>query len=138
MLKGTLDMSGSKTIGQDVRFISNQCWIWWPHLSFEDIRNTVNAECLDGETSVPSKYPPESTEIEKGAYSRVSTFALTSLFLKLFQDLINDGKSFSKYNQKEPFSSLSDLRSLKSHFSRQHETAKNNFFQHDKTFRQWN
>ena len=39
-------MSGSKTIGQDVRFISNQCRIWWPHLSFEDIRNTVNAECL--------------------------------------------------------------------------------------------
>ena len=92
-------MSGSKTTGQDVRFISNQCRIWWPHLSFEDIRNTVNDECLDGETGVPSKYPPESKEIEKGAYSRVSTFALTSLFLKVSQDLVNDGISFSKYNQ---------------------------------------
>jgi len=32
---GVIDMSGSRTIGQDVRFQSDMCWIWWP-----DRRNT--------------------------------------------------------------------------------------------------
>ena len=94
----------------------------------------MNAECIDGETGFPIKYPPQSKETEKGAYSKVSTFALTSLFLKLTQDLLNIG---SKYDQKNPIFSLSDLQYLKCDFSHQHETAKNHFFKHDKTFRQW-
>ncbi len=64
-----LDMSGSKVVGQDVRFLSNQCWIWWSKpKSCGDYCHTTNscefvnnedeydlfdrAECIDGETGL--------------------------------------------------------------------------------------
>ena len=131
--KGVLDMSGSKIIGQDVRFISNHCWIWWPYLYSEDASSNT-AECIDGETGFRSRDSSKSGEEEESVYSRVSTFALTRLYLNLFDAL---GKS-SEYNEESPFSSLSELKRLKNKLSQQHEQTKSFFFKNDKTFRQWN
>lgn len=130
---GVLDMSGSKVIGQDVRFISNHCWVWWPYLLSED-GNDYSAECIDGETGLsPRELLRTGVKGDKPAYSRVSTFALTSLYLKLIDCI---GIS-SERHEENPFSSLSELKLLKLKLSQQHEEAKNYFFKNDKTFWQW-
>ena len=127
-------MSGSKVIGQDVRFVSNHCWVWWPYLFSENGRNN-SAECIDGETGLrPNPFSGSGAiEGDESVYSKVSTFDLTSLYLKL----LNSIDKAPGYDEEKPFSSLSQLKSLKLNVSQQHEEVKSYFFKTDKTFRHW-
>jgi hypothetical protein len=84
-----LDKSISTGAGQDVRFLSNKCWIWWP------TKSSDLAECIDGETGLKAQ-PNMLSEIDgeekqedkikkttSTSYSEASTFSFTKSFLDL-------------------------------------------------------
>ena len=93
-------MSGSKGVGQDVRFLSNQCWIWWPkplEIDQHDGGEKINclAECIDGDTGLRVPIPSHDDEIEGGLLKEVATIdastcseASTFSFTKSFSDLL--------------------------------------------------
>ena len=75
-------MSGIQTVGQNVRFLSNLCWIWCPSISnvIENNHNSdscnivslkqtmlkaqdnASAQCIDGETGLVHSYVKKVTD----------------------------------------------------------------------------
>jgi len=151
---GTIDMSGPKTVGQDVRFLSNLCWVWWSDPTIDDSNADESriAECIDGDEGFVHCYDERKEDIPKADdrmgndYSSISTYALLNSFLELTGDqmskCVNKGDSFDSDGRKGRDSILSftlpELRDLKRRVSSQHETAKDHLLQRHKIFYQWN
>ena len=108
-------MSQSKGIGQDVRFMSNQCWIWWPTTSVtndndginNDVEATIDnkiysnihslAEPINGETGlkfesftseVHLKIENKKTAMNTHERRYLSSEASTYSFVQSFVDLL--------------------------------------------------
>jgi len=148
---GVIDMSGSKTIGQDVRFLSTLCWIWWPGGDKNNVKTgksdeLYNAECIDGETGMIHCYEDSDLGMERrkddADYSAVSTFALTNLYLKI--DGILNERGNAEDNTKSMSRggidklSLEGLRALKWRASPTYESNKDSLLQKHKVFIHWN
>ena len=101
-------MSGSHNVGNDVRFLNTECWIWSPE-PYDNIqsRNTM-ADCIDGETGLKitnssffassissSSFPTTSSSEAKNDevidnvinYSSQCTYSFTKNFLHLLQTM---------------------------------------------------
>ena len=132
---GVLEMTGTKVFGQDVRFGTNLCWVWWP----EREGDAKVAECVNGITGMVHRYRnDDSKEIEEDkdtnqGYSKVSTAALTDIHVYLSR-FMADGIS---QKDRVTVSSLHELRSLKCFISSEYEAAKENLLKNHRIFRQW-
>ncbi len=123
-------MSGEKTVGQDVRFLSNLCWIWCPD---NDEDEKFNAECLDGDTGFIHAYNNASTTEETNSmYSSAS-------FTKTFLDVFGKRWFIDDVNIDEVFpQSLDQFRNLKIKVSPKYEAKKDALLNSNKVFSQWN
>jgi len=132
---GVLDMSGEKMIGQDVRFISSTCWIYWPFCA--------QPESIDGETGFIQKTNDESctsTEdddikqqrISRMVVSKVSTFSLTELFFQLSNLLCRNDNRMETYE----YNTIQGIRQLKRILSPDYEFAKDALVM-NRIFAQW-
>ena len=92
--KGTLDMTGDRTVGQDVRFNSSLCWAWWPNRQnksnnffskekhiVENVMDSINsntnlstsifgeniAECINGNTGYALSYKQKTDKTSPDA-----------------------------------------------------------------------
>jgi hypothetical protein len=119
---GVLEMSGEKEIGQDVRFLSTLCWVWYCNNEHES--NLTHAECIDGETGLIYDYKQGK---ETSNTSSVSTFQMTLDFIEV--EKIKDVVSVH---------TLADLRNLKRQVASDYETAKDNMLTKHQVFNMWN
>ena len=122
---GVLDMTGERSIGQDIRFDSNLCWAF--------AANWDAAECINGRTGFLSDFDPTSevsTGGSKRGISQISTAALTEQFAEV---------SGHKLDLSVPTLTLTlaTLLSTKSSVSPEHELAKENLLTKHRVFRQW-
>jgi len=154
---GVLDMSGVTSEGQDARFTSNLCWIWYPergntHNNHEfTTTNFATAECINGETgyvhnfsngkkrsfesSACCELPPISECSTLGllrAHEQIMTSSGMSISSSDGTAKTHDGGMVGRKRQM----SLTELRALKREVATKYETAKEEFFTH-RTFRQW-
>jgi len=139
---GVLDMSGSKKVGHDVRFLSNRCWIWWPsiHKSQSDEKSHHEAECIDGETGlkVQAAYKDTDTKADLSeilSYSETSTYSLTKSFMGFYPLIMKDQNSSFECMLKDM--SLKSLRKIKRQISPEYETAKDLLLHQHVVFRHW-
>lgn len=132
---GIIEMSGEKTAGQDVRFLSSLCWIWSPYSGLE-------AECLDGDTGFIHSYQDSNTNNDLKKYSSSSTFALTTAFVDLLHSMEKEeGKVIAKDGsgkREASFKTLDQLHEFKCQISPKYEATKGAFLQKDRVFYQWN
>lgn len=148
---GTLDMSNSKAVGQDVRFLSKLCWAWWSERSIieSNTDKMESAECIDGEEGLLFSYnqmenlaqvPWEENKMNK--YSLISTYALSNSFLELVNEEIpkNDVEgNKTKMSESSTLKlALPELRDLKRRLSLKYESAKDCLVHKHKVFYQWN
>jgi hypothetical protein len=149
-------MSGVTREGQDARFTSNLCWIWYP-----ESRNTKNnhefnttnfatAECIDGETGYVHNFSSEkkrsfesSSRCELPPVSECSTMGLLRAHAEIMTSMSissSDGSTATKFDNvmmgTKSQMSLTELRALKREVATKYEIAKEEFFTH-RTFRQW-
>eukprot|EP00978_Attheya_sp_CCMP212_P022199 scaffold65949_cov51-Attheya_sp.AAC.2 len=155
---GVLDMSGVTSEGQDARFTSNLCWIWYPerrnthnNREFNTTNFATTAECIDGETGYVHHFSngkkrsfESSARCELPPISECSTIGL----LRAHEQIItssgasirkNDGtakKHDGEMMGRKRQVSLTELRALKREVATKYESAKEEFFTH-RTFRQW-
>jgi len=131
---GILDMSGSKLVGQDVRFGSDLCWVY--------AGSWAEAECINGSTG----YCCEHTERQKfdldgTVSSRISTFIMTELYVNIAELMHGkvDGTSASNAFQqiKSGVLTLSMLRYLKLAVSPEYENEKKSLLGNHRVFCQW-
>jgi len=141
--EGVLDMSGSKIIGQNIRFLSSLCWIWCPLENEYGRQASQMAECIDGDTGLVHHFCMDNSTIQNieevkvttGTsvnYSKVCTFSLTKLFLQL-----KDQMKWDNNASKHSLYSLKQLRASKRYFSPSYEMAKDVLLQEDKSFCYW-
>jgi hypothetical protein len=116
---GVIDMSGSKLVGQDVRFHSNLCWSWWS--------SGEGCECL--ESGYLCSFANTSSLGGAKEPSMISTHLLTKAFLSIWSAAGN--------SEERCPTSLSSLRSLKEKLSPVYESKKRDLLKH-KTFSLWN
>ena len=132
-------MTGIKLLGQDAKFQSNLCWVWWPEKSAEF---GYEADCIDGTTGLKINFHQESTGTTvdghistlSTSYSDCSTYALIQLNLDILHTAGVSSKNIPQKSQCKL--SLSDVRLLKQQVSPQYESAKAELFRH-RVFRQW-
>ena len=131
---GILDMAKHAGIGQDVRFDSNLCWAYGAGME--------DADCIDGKSGFLSTAEPEDdTRASIGKPSRVSTAALTDLYvdiLRAAQDEAGTGNSGAPQILDEgcPFS-MEALRALKRKQSPEYESAKRRLLKDHWIFGEW-
>ena len=131
---GTHDMTNITSLGQDAKFDSNLCWVWWPEKRSE-------ADCLDGKTGLKVNYldsiglasQNDGHGTTSSTYSDCSTFSLIQLNMKL---LHTAGIAATSKVDSQTKLRLSDIRQLKQKVSPQYESAKADFFRH-RVFKQW-
>jgi len=131
-------MSGAKTVGQDVRFLSALCWIWCPD---NDENDKFNAECIDGDSGLLHPYTDSDIAHDSSAekYSSASTFMLTKQFLNVVQRMGEDKDEKVELSlQVEPVMTLDALRELKRQASPKYEAAKDLLLHEHNVFYQWN
>jgi hypothetical protein len=119
---GVIDMSGSKSLGQDVRFHSNLCWSWWS--------SGEPCECLDGDSGYLCSYENRTSDANINECSKTSTLSLTKAFLAI--------RNAAGHNPESCPTSLFSLRSLKEKISPVYESNKLELLNHHKTFSTWN
>ena len=119
---GVLEMSGEKVIGQDVRFLSTLCWVWYS--DNENESNLTNAECIHGETGHLYDYEQGK---ETSTTSSVSTYQMTLDFIEV-----------EKIKEVVSAHTLGDLRNLKRQVASDYETAKDNLLTKHQVFNMWN
>ena len=121
-------MSGDKTVGQDVRFLSALCWVWCPN---NDADERFNAESIDGETGFVHPYKDSDTPkdcIQNQKASVACTYKLTAQFL----DLVHS------HGEAKTVQTLDQLRVLKRTVSSKHEAVKDDLLKNHMVFYQWN
>ena len=126
-------MTNITSLGQDAKFDSNLCWVWWPEKRSE-------ADCLDGKTGFKLNYldsiglaSQNDGNTTSPTYSECSTFSLIQLNMKL---LHTAGIAATSKVDSQTKLGLSDIRLLKQQVSPQYESAKADFFRH-RVFKQW-
>ena len=126
-----LDMTGSKVEGQDVRFLSSNCWIWWPS---SVLNENVGAECIDGNTGLKTRYKVnlKTNTISTSAYSQASTYAFTQSYISLMNQLKKDDNATTHKKL-----SLKSLMKLKRDSSPEYEHAKDILLKEHVVFRHW-
>jgi len=112
---GVLDMSGSKATGQDVRFLSNQCWIWWSKPAKQHVglhhKSDHNcecaddgdfdwADCIDGETGLkvmpwPCPVQPKTTDDGSNGRGSSSTNSMEKEEASRVEHGSKEGDNFS-------------------------------------------
>ena len=127
-------MTNIKSLGQDAKFDSTLCWVWWPEKRSE-------ADCLDGKTGFKLNYldsiglgsQNDGDGTTSSTSSDCSTFALIQLNMKL---LHSAGLAATSMVDSQTKLSLSGIHQLKQKVSPQYESAKADFFRH-RVFKQW-
>lgn len=143
---GVLDMSGEKTIGQDVRFQSSLCWTWHPN-DDEDIR--FNAQCINGETGLLHCNDSRTTEKDdankdKQIMPLVCTHALTHQFIDLARtvgmkvDFGRNHRDGGGGDDERACTTLNQLRELKCKVAPKYEDAKDELLHNHDVFYNWN
>lgn len=160
-------MSGSRNVGNDVRFLNTECWIWSPEPCDDVKSKNAMADCIDGETglkitntsyslastsSLPTKSsfePRNEEEVDNVInYSTQCTYSFTKNFLHLLQtmkhvkfhmlqNVISNG-GMGKEGSEEKFKlTLKSLRTIKSVVSPEYENVKDLLLHKNAVFRHW-
>lgn len=154
-------MSATTNEGQDVRFLSNQCWIWWPSLFDQDGNqsdsnqsDSTAAECVDGETGliIPTLIKNEFVTGEQNGqsgscqliYSEASTYAFTKSFNNLLAKMnaVTDedslDKNLSQWMSGDDLNlSVKALRRMKGIYSPDYEHVKDILLNQHLVFKHW-